>query len=438
MVRKEEPTFLAVLVCDEPAITKEVPYMITRLSLYRIWSHPLKPLIEWLRLIYLVDIVIYSKTLKEHVEYLKQVFLVLRENELFVKEKKCLFAKIEVPFLCHIIGGGKIWMDRDKVRAIDECPLTELLKKDKAWDWGSKCQSAFDDIKLAMISEPFLVLPDHTKPFEVFTDASDVIIGGVLMQDGHPVAYESWKLNEIERRYMHKLGKVNFMVDALSRRYDMEFVSLLTGRMWERIKEGLSHDPMATSLIELANEGKTLKFWLDGGLFIMVMIDRFSKYETLFQRPKYVQPRRLFVFFSRLVRRYEGMFKVLKQVSTMAYRLELPSTIRAHPVFHVSLLKSYHQDKEEPDRGKLNRAPVGVNVSSNREVDTIHAERAIHGVGKWPRHEYLVQWKGLPESEGSWEPFEALWQFQQKINQFHSSRAIRASLELVGENVTNR
>ncbi|KAE8731731.1 hypothetical protein F3Y22_tig00002684pilonHSYRG00048 [Hibiscus syriacus] len=637
-----------------------------------------------------------SKTLEEHVEHLKQVFLVLQENELFVKEEKCSFAKTEVPFLGHIIGGGKIWMDRDKVQAIDEWKvptkvtelrsflglanyyrrfvksyskivvhLTELLKKDKAWDWGPKCQSPFDEIKLAMTSEPVLVLPDHTKPFEVFTDASDVAIGGVLMQEGHPVAYESWKLNETERRYTvhekemtavvhclrtwrhyllgskfvvftdnvansyfltqkklspkqarwqeflaefdlsleNKPGKVNSVANALSRRCDMEFVSLPTGQMRERIKEGLSHNPIAPSLIELANEGKTRKFWLDGGLLyarghclyvpqfkglrkelmrechdskwtghpgihrtlaliaehyywphmgndveayplpipkkpweslsmdfiiglpvsdgfssIMVVVDRFSKYGTFIPASKVFpaeEAARLFLkyvvkywgvpkmiisdrdtsvhpqtngqtkrvnalvetylrhyrseatnqspfeiiigqqpltpnavvtgyqgpnptayqfakewqeqhelaracllkagkrtkkwadrksrdvnfevgdlvlaklsgimrnpYHKGLVRRYEEPFKVLKRVGTMAYKLELPLTIKAHPVFHVSLLKTYHQDEEELDRGKSHRAPVGVKVSYEREVEAIHAERAVHGVGK--------------------------------------------------------
>ncbi|GMI70618.1 hypothetical protein HRI_000731100 [Hibiscus trionum] len=123
----------------------------------------LQPFLDQFVVVYLDDIVIYSKSLVEHVEHLRQVFEVLRQNKLYVKEEKCSFAQKEVHFLGHIVGGGKIRMDRAKVRAIDEwkpptrvtelrsllglanyyrrfvksyskiaAPLTELLKKDKA------------------------------------------------------------------------------------------------------------------------------------------------------------------------------------------------------------------------------------------------------------------------------------------------------------------
>ena len=80
-------------------------------------------------------------------------------------------------------------------------PLTDLLKKGKAWEWSAKCQCVFEDLKKAVTEEPVLCLPDCTKPYEVQTDASDFAIGGVLMQEGHPIAYESRKLNDTERRY---------------------------------------------------------------------------------------------------------------------------------------------------------------------------------------------------------------------------------------------
>ena len=63
--------------------------------------------------------------------------------------------------------------------------LTDLLKKNRAWDWSSKCQGAFEALKRAMTEELVLALPDFSKPYEVHTDTSDFAIRGVLMQEGH-------------------------------------------------------------------------------------------------------------------------------------------------------------------------------------------------------------------------------------------------------------
>ncbi|KAK3007394.1 hypothetical protein RJ639_016095 [Escallonia herrerae] len=60
-------------------------------------------------------------------------------------------------------------------------PLTDLLKKGKKWEWSKMCQTTFDGLKEAVIEEPVLALPDHTKVFEVQTDASNFAIRGVLM-----------------------------------------------------------------------------------------------------------------------------------------------------------------------------------------------------------------------------------------------------------------
>ncbi|KAL5556914.1 hypothetical protein UlMin_039150 [Ulmus minor] len=176
--------------------------------------------------------VIYSRTLEEHLEHLKKVFEVLKQNELYVKKEKCSFAQDEVMFSGHRIKDGKLMMDNAKVKAIQEwepptkvpelrsflglvnyyrrfiksysaraAPLTDLLKKNKSWEWTSECQASFDDLKKAISEEPVLCLPDHSKMFELHTDASDFAIGGVLMQEGRLIAYESRKLNDTERRY---------------------------------------------------------------------------------------------------------------------------------------------------------------------------------------------------------------------------------------------
>ncbi|RVW96773.1 Retrovirus-related Pol polyprotein from transposon 17.6 [Vitis vinifera] len=144
--------------------------------------------------------------------------------------EKCEFAQEEITFLGHKISASLIRMDKGKVQAIMEwtvptkvtklrsflglanyykrfikgyskrvSPLTNLLKKDKPWDWSMQCQMAFEGLKEAISIEPVLRLLDLDLPFEVQMDASDRALGGVLVQEGHPVAYESRKLNNAEQ-----------------------------------------------------------------------------------------------------------------------------------------------------------------------------------------------------------------------------------------------
>nr|CAN62036.1 hypothetical protein VITISV_019703 [Vitis vinifera] len=208
------------------------------------------PYLDKFVVVYLDDIVIYSNTLKEHEEHLRKVFKILRHNKLYVKKEKCSFAKKEVSFLGHRIRDGKLMMDDSKVKAIQEwdpptkvpqlrsflglvnyyrrfiksysgraAPLTDLLKKNKAWEWDEKCQQAFEDLKKVVTEEPVLALPDHTKVFEVHTNALDFAIGGVLMQERHPIAFESRKLNDAERRYMVQEKEMTAITDNVATSY---------------------------------------------------------------------------------------------------------------------------------------------------------------------------------------------------------------------------
>jgi hypothetical protein len=162
--------------------------------------------------VYLDDIVMYSESLEDHLCHLRQVLSRLKENFLFVKKEKCVFACKEIPFLGHKISLGKIMMDEGKVKAIwdwlppksvselrsflglanyyrkfiaayakQAAPLTDLLKKDKQWHWSDQCQTAFDKLKDAVASEPVLRLPNFEPPFEAYTDALNKAIGGVLV-----------------------------------------------------------------------------------------------------------------------------------------------------------------------------------------------------------------------------------------------------------------
>ena len=121
-----------------------------------------------------------------------------------------------------------------------------------------------------------------------------------------------------------------------------------------------------------------------------------------------------------LIRKYEGPFPIIKRVGNVSYKLELPSWRKLHPVFHVSSLKPYHGDTEDPKRGESKRPPLGNTRVYDKEVEIILADRVVRKKSFPPCQEYLVKWKGLPESETSWEAANDLWQFQDKIKAFHS------------------
>ncbi|KAL4572161.1 hypothetical protein LXL04_018930 [Taraxacum kok-saghyz] len=575
---------------------------------------------------------------------------------------------------------------------------------------AEESRTTFDERKAAVMSDPILKLPDFSVPFLVQTDASDFAIGGVLMQEGHPVAFESRKLNETERRYPvhdkemtaiihclrvwrhyllgnrfviqtdniatsyfqnqkklspkqarwqdflaefdysmeYKPGKGNVVADALSRKANLATLTKITCDLTEKIKEGLNQDPLTQNLMKMAKEGKTRKFWIEDGLLlttgnrmyvpkwnslrrdilkechdskwaghpgthrtkalvertyywpsmhndveayvktclvcqqdkveqskpaglleplpvaerpwesvsldfisalptsegsgsILVVVDRFSKYGTFIPAPKdctaeeagrlffkhfvsanqrdwaklldvaqfsynlqqseatgrspfelvtgqqpltpqeltkcykgdsphaykfikgwneeldiarsYLtkaskrmkkwadqkrQPREFLIgdevmvkfpqkmfkstrqVHKGLTRRYEGPYKVIEKVGTRSYKLDLPSYLKIHPVFHVSLLKSYNRDLEDTSRNESHRAPVANIVSFEKEVEEILSDRVMHkrGTPKWT--EYYVKWKGLPDSESTWEREQDLWQFRDKIDDYKS------------------
>jgi hypothetical protein len=171
--------------------------------------------------------------LEEHAEHLRKVFQRLRENNLYAKLEKSEFGVMEVDFLGHRITQEGLKMDDHKVKAILDweppksvpalrsflelasyyrkfiknfakiaAPLTNLLKKSAiTYEWEKTCGEAFETLKGILVKASVLKLPDFDKEFEIHSDASDFAIGGVLVQEGRPVAFESKKLSETERRW---------------------------------------------------------------------------------------------------------------------------------------------------------------------------------------------------------------------------------------------
>jgi hypothetical protein len=191
---------------------------------------------EWLDdfvVVYIDDILIYSSSLEEHEEHLCKVFQRLRENKLYAKLEKCEFGVTEVDFLGHRITQEGLKMDDHKVKAILDweppklvpalrsflglasyyrkfiknftkiaTPLINLLKKSAiTYEWEEACDEPFETLKGILVKASVLKLPDFDKEFDIHFDASDFAIVGVLVQEGRPVAFESKKLSEMERRW---------------------------------------------------------------------------------------------------------------------------------------------------------------------------------------------------------------------------------------------
>ena len=198
----------------------------------RLMNHVLRAFIGKFVVVYFDDILIYSKTLEEHVAHIQQVLDVLRKEKLFANLEKCTFCTDQVVFLGFVVSGSGIQVDESKVKAIKDwptptnvsqvrsfhglagfyrrfvrdfstiaAPLNELTKKGVAFQWGDPQEKAFQELKRRLSEAPLLVLPDFTKTFEVECDASGIGIGGVLMQNGQPVAYFSEKLGGAQLNY---------------------------------------------------------------------------------------------------------------------------------------------------------------------------------------------------------------------------------------------
>jgi len=175
-----------------------------------------KPFLGKFVLVLFDDILIYSKSWKDHVD---RVLQLLEEKQLYAKRSKCFFGVQEVEYLGHIISHEGVKVDPSKIKAIKEwkiptsieklrgflrltgyyrklvknygkiaAPLTTLLKKD-AFLWTPKATKAFEHLKEAMCQALVLATLDFTKTFIVECDALGNGISVVLMQDERPIAF---------------------------------------------------------------------------------------------------------------------------------------------------------------------------------------------------------------------------------------------------------
>jgi len=234
----------------------------------RLMNQVFRPFIGKFVVVYFDDILVFSKDEHEHQEHLTQVMLVLEKEKLFGNLKKCTFFTSEVTFLGYIVSESGIKVDESKIEAIRTwsvpksihdvrsfhglasfyrrfirnfstilSPMTEVLKG-SSFSWNPKAQAAFEEVKEKLTQVPVLALPCFDKVFEVECDASGVGIGGILTQEGRPLAFFSEKLCDTRRKYST---------------YNKEFYAIV------RCLEHWSHYLIATEFI-LHSDHEALKY----------------------------------------------------------------------------------------------------------------------------------------------------------------------------------
>ncbi|KAG7533312.1 Zinc finger CCHC-type [Arabidopsis thaliana x Arabidopsis arenosa] len=183
-------------------------------------------------IIFIDDILVYSKDWKTHQNHLRAVLERLREQKLFAKLSKCSFWQRSIGFLGHIVSEQEVSVDPEKIKSIKDWPrpknateirsflglagyyrrfvkgfasmsqpMTRLTGKDTKFQWSEECEKSFSELKAMLTSAPVLVLPEEGEPYMVYTDASITGLGCVLMQKGSVIAYASRQLRKQEGNY---------------------------------------------------------------------------------------------------------------------------------------------------------------------------------------------------------------------------------------------
>ena len=190
------------------------------------------PYLDKFIIVFIDDILIYSKNEEDHAKHLEMTLNLLRSHQLYAKFEKCNFWQHEVKFLGHVVSRSGIAMDPAKIEAVLNwkapttptevrsflglagyyrrfiegfskivLPLTRLTRKNVKYIWDDHCEQAFQKLKEKLTTAPILTIPESGVPFVIYTDASHQGLGCVLMQNGKVVAYAYRQLKLHEKNY---------------------------------------------------------------------------------------------------------------------------------------------------------------------------------------------------------------------------------------------
>jgi hypothetical protein len=191
-----------------------------------------KDYLDMFVIVFLDDILVYSKSEEENEQHLMMVLRVLREHQLYAKLRKFSFYQKKIHYLGHIISKDGIVVDLEKIESIREWsmpknvtevrsfmglagyyrrfitgfsriayPITSLQTKEKKFRWTKDCEKRFQQLKKLLTSAPILRIADPNEDFVVCTYACKEGLGGVLNQNGFVICYESRKLKKHKKNY---------------------------------------------------------------------------------------------------------------------------------------------------------------------------------------------------------------------------------------------
>ena len=272
---------------------KRMPFGLTNApaTFQRLMNEILKSVIRKFALVYLDDVIIYSKTIEEHIMHIEKVLELLRNAGLKIKLSKCTFLQTAVNYLGHIISETGIAPDPKKTKSIKDYPtpknisqlksflgivgyyrkfiqdfakiahaLTMLTRKNTPWKWTQEEEDAFQLLKKCLITPPILRYPNFSREFLIHTDASGYGVGSVLSQmhneNGEEkevvIAYASRHLNDVEKNWSTIEKEAYAMVHAVK-----QFYPYLYGRKFKVLSD---HKPLK-ELMKMKNKSAKLERW---------------------------------------------------------------------------------------------------------------------------------------------------------------------------------
>ncbi|WVZ97447.1 LOW QUALITY PROTEIN: hypothetical protein U9M48_042985 [Paspalum notatum var. saurae] len=333
--------------------------------------------------VFIDDILIYSKTEEEHEEHLS--FAKPRDHKLYAKLSKCEFWLDQVPFLGHIVSkGGIMCHGLEGAEVVKEVrgflglagyyrrfiesfsqiakPMTSLLEKGVPFIWTKERQAAFDELKKRLTTAPVLTLPDLTKSFTMYCDASKEGLGCVLMQEGKVIAYASRQLRKHE---------VNYPT------YDLELVAVVHAlKIWRHYLFG--------NRCEIYTDHKSLKYiftqnelnmrqrrWHNYDLEIHYHPGKANVVADALSRKSYVNMAIAFQMPLKLCAEFESLNLGFVHHTTVA-TFEAEPTLEQEIRNHQKTDEKIQEIREQIKLGKMNKVLYGTRIGSRvPDVDGI-------------------------------------------------------------------